>query len=879
MKLRQILTLAGAILSSLLILSACSEDERVEQARHIVINELMASNRTGILTHKGKADDWIELKNMSGDTINLKDFQLQVERLPEDSITAAKKSAKKDAANSGGQDDAEAEVVEAEKEEKDPIMTWSFPDVKIPAGETLLVFVGKKSKAEKEAADDGSKENKDKKEKKNPTPPEEKSLRAEVKLPKEGGIVRFLSPRGTTLRELKYGRMEADRSLALQSDSTYQMTYLQSPGFENTREGYEAAMQKMADQRKSPLLIWEVMGRAEHSYENWVELKNVSNGDVNLGDYSLGKKINKKNPGWKLPDMILKPGEIVTITLAGQKRANGGLRAPFKLGSSETIVLGKDGKFMDGVCVKTTPRGVSMGRMNGKKGFFYFSNPTRNAENGTEGRRFIAADARFDHAPGVYEKADKLTLKLKDPKQKIHYTLNGSLPTAASPLLKDSIVLTNTTTIRTFTEGDSLNLRGKVNTMTYILGAKHDLPVVNITVNNADLYDFNTGIYANGPGYGEEWPHPGANFWKSWTKGAHVEMFDNAKDAEGFSVDCGLKIFGGFSRNEDKKSFRLKFRGRYGDPEVDYDFFGDSERMRLEDLVLRSGSQDWMRCMIRDEFFTSLMQQGSPTLLTQKYRPVALYINGSYFGLYYLREKIDKEFVARKLGVSNDDIDILMSVGYLEEGSKTEFSKLMNYVQSNNMKDKTHYQWVKDRVDLQGLIDFKLGEMYAGNSDVGNVRYVRSGDPKSDGKWRFVYYDLDATWVGYTPTPAYYLSMTGGAAESNVTRHNLLINRLLENPEFRQLFLERLGYHMNNTFSQANAEKVFDALVAKIRPEMELNCKRWPKLSYKGWEKNIGSFREKFKDKHLVMYDGLRQYLKITPEEEKKYKLSFARKT
>ncbi len=857
----------------ILSLTACSEDKRVEQAKHIVINELMASNRTGILTHKGKADDWIELKNMSGDTIDLKGFQLQVERLPEDSVLAAKKGAKKGADNAGDQDDPEQEALESGKEEKDPVMTWNFPDVKIPAGETLLVFTGKKSKADKEKSSGESGENKEKADKKTSAQPAEKSLRAEVKLPKEGGIVRFLSPGGTVLRELKYGPMAADRSLALQADSTYRMTYMATPGFENTREGYEAAMQKIADQRKSPLLIWEVMGRAEHSYQNWVELKNVSDHDVNLGEYSLGKKISKKNPGWKLPDRVLKPGEIITITLAGSKRANGPLQAPFKLGSSETVVLGKDGKFMDGVCVKTTTRGVSMGRMNGRKGFFYFSTPTRNAENGPDGRRFIAEDVRFDHQPGVYEKADKLTLKLKDPKQKIHYTLNGSLPTAASPLLGDSLVLTKTTTIRTFAEGDSINLRGKVNTMTYILGAKHDMPVVNITVNNADLYDFNTGIYADGPGYGDEWPHPQANFWKNWTKQAHVEMFDDKKGAEGFSVDCGLKIFGGFSRNEDKKSFRLKFRGRYGDPEVDYDFFGDGEPMALEDLVLRSGSQDWMRCMLRDEFFTSLMQQTSPTLLTQKYRPVALYVNGEYFGLYYLREKIDKNFVARKLNVSNDDIDILMSVGYCEEGDRTEFRKLMNYVKANSLKEPEHYQWVKDRVDLQGLIDFKLGEMYAGNADVGNVRYVRSGDPKGDGKWRFVYYDLDATWVGYTPTPAYYLSMTGGAAESNVTEHNMLINRLLENPEFRKLFIGRLAFHLDNTFSQKNTEKVFDGLVAQIRPEMERNCKRWPKLSYKTWEKNIEAFREKFKDKHTVMLKGIGEYLKFTPEEEKRLKI------
>ena len=96
------------------------------------------------------------------------------------------------------------------------------------------------------------------------------------------------------------------------------------------------------------------------------------------------------------------------------------------------------------------------------------------------------------------------------------------------------------------------------------MGREHDIPVVNITVNKNDLYNPSTGIYVEGPGYEEEWPHMGSNYWQPWTKEAHVEFFDNKEGKEGFSVDCGLKIFGGFSRAEAKKSFRLKFRGKYG---------------------------------------------------------------------------------------------------------------------------------------------------------------------------------------------------------------------------------------------------------------------------------------------------------------------------
>ncbi len=797
------------------------DKELVSQAQGIVINELMPRNRTGLLSESHKPADWIELKNTSNDSISLEGYQLAVVKKNRNST---------------------------KKSDQEEVETWEFPDVTIPGGQCLVVF-----------ADKGKSEDYD------------NALSASFKLPKEGAAVQFLSPKGTVIKEVKYGHLDPDQAYALQPDSTYSATYWQSPGFENTRDGYEQAMLKMDSQRKGPLRIWEMMSRASKSTDNWVEIKNVSDQDVNLGQYSLSKKMGGDAQYWKLPSRTLEPGKMITIQLAGDGRnPYNPLQAPFKPGDSETIVLSKDGEFIDGVCAKMSIIGGSIGRSNSGKGFYYYSKPTRNEENGSDGRRFISAVPQFDKKPGVYPKDDRLCLRLtdKDKEKVVHYTLDGREPTSSSPVLKDSIVVTKGTVVRTFAEGDSLNLRSNVATATYLPGAQHDLAVVNIAANKYDLFDPVRGIYADGPDYGEDWPHKDANFWKDWTRDAHVELFDGK---EGVSADCGLKIFGGYSRNEDKKSFRLKFRSGYGDAEIDYDFFGNGETMELKDLVLRSGSQDYNRCMVRDEFFTSLMKPHAPTLLIQEYRPVALYVNGDYFGLYYLREKIDKNFVARKLNLSNDSVNIIMSKGYNEEGGKTAYTNLIKYAQSHDLSVAENYKYMEENVDLQGLIDYKLGEIYSGNTDVGNIRYVRSTAPGSDRKWHFVFYDLDATWIGYKPAAEYYLSMGGTAAESNVTHHNILINRLLANKEFRALFLERLSYHLENTFSTKNATAVFDNLVEKIRPEMKLNCERWPQLSYEQWERNTADFKKKFADKPQVMLNDLRKYLNITEAENKKY--------
>ena len=840
MKRYNIIVLVTILIAGLSVLMSCSDGKRIKMASNIVINEIMASNRTGLLNSKGKTRDWIELKNTSTDSINLEGFQLAVVRHKRDSVS----------------NDTIEEVAK-----------WKFPDVTIKGGENLIVFADKKKKkSEKgEKSDEGESEDKEKEKEEVKIPKKVKDLRADFNLPKEGAVIQFLDPNGNVISEVKYGQLNADQAYARQDSTTFIATYFPTPGFDNTMEGYEQASCKIDGQRQDPLKIWEVMSRASDSASNWVELKNTGDKDIDISAYCLSKKLGKNEELYNLPSVTLQPGSIMTFQLSGR---SGQGQLPFKIGKSETIILSKDGKFIDGVCAKSTPVGGSIGRANGKKGFFYYSTPTRNAENGESGKRHIAARPEFDKKPGVYAKENHLCLRLQNKKTKVHYTTDGSTPTLSSPTLEDSLVVSKSMTVRTLAEGDSASLNSPVSTHTYLLGTNHDLAVMNVTVNKNDLYDYNNGIYVDGPGYNQEWPHKGANYWKKMIKPAHVEFFDGK---EGFSTDCGFKIFGGFSRAEAKKSFCLKFKGRYGNSRINYDFFGNGDPMEVKDLVLRSGAQDYNRCMVRDEFFTSLLKSESPELLTQLYRPVALYINAEYFGLYYIREKIDKHFVSRKLDIPTDSINIIMSIGYNEEGPKTHYNNIMQYVGSHDMTNKEHYEYMKNNVDLQGLIDYKLGEIYSGNTDVGNVRYVRSTHPESDKKWHFVFYDLDASWVGLKPTAAYYLAVGPGASPNNGDHHNKMINRLLANSEFRALFLQRLSHHLTHTFSEKNATAVFDKLVAQIRPEMKRNCQRWPQLSYESWEKNISDFRSKFKDKPKVMLDGVRSYLNVTDAENKKY--------
>lgn len=810
---RQFFYTLGTFFLGILFVASCKNSKDVKGMAEnydkvLVINEVMASNHTGILAENDSLYDWIEIKNVSAESIDLSDYAL---------ATLKKVKSKEDS----------TEVMKTDR--------WKLPEMELAPGELLLVFAS----------------NRDIKE-------EGKELHTDFKISNKNGCVQVLSADGYIMSEVKFDRLESDECYRRLDDGSYEKSFCQSPGFENTQEGYESFNELIDTQRKSPLLIWEAHTKSSHNVRPWVEVKNVSNSPVKLSEYGLSSD-PYDDAAWQLPDEELEPGKTLAIECH---------KDSVDIKGSKSIALMKDGQMVDGICCMMAPFGVSMGRVNGQKGFFFFPSPSRGADNEGSHYRFIAEQPTPSFKPGVYQQQGGMDISLDAQGRTIHYTLDGSTPTMGSRVYSNPIHIDTTTVIRAFCEGDTLCMRSKTLTATYFLNVKHTLPIINISVNSNELFDEKTGIYMPGPGGGGSYPFKGANYWKKVSKPAHVEFYENDSTGGSFSLDCGLAIFGGFSRTLAKKSFKVQFKDIYGPDRLYYDVFNEGKAQKHKNLVFRSGSQDMKGVMVRDEFFTSLVKANSPSLLVQAYRPVALYINARYFGLYYIREKIDRHFVARHLNVPNDSINIIMSLVYNEEGPKMYFQEMMNYVKSNDLTKKEHFDHMRNLVDFNGLIDQKLGQIYSGNTDVGNIRYVRSTSEKSDKKWYYVFYDVDLSWVTDKPT-AFYLreNTTGG-----VGFHNIVIDKLLDNNEFRQLFLERLSMHLHKTFTPENATKVFDGLIKTIEPEMKLNCKRWPNLgSYERWQKNVDAFKKKFKGRDKYVLDGIRNELKVTPEENKKY--------
>ena len=206
-------------------------------------------------------------------------------------------------------------------------------------------------------------------------------------------------------------------SLAMQPDGSFAVTDFPTPGLENTAAGYAGFCD--ADTRTSPLLLWEIVVY-EAGSPDWVELKNVSDETIDLSGYTISDKF-KEPARDALPAVTLAPGESYVFECE-----NVGLSAQ----RDELYLFDASGTLCDWAFLRDIPAGGSYGRLNGENGYFYFAQSSRGADNGT-GCRMVAAKPTVDIAAGVYDDAESLTLTITG--ENVHYTLDGSDPTADDP--------------------------------------------------------------------------------------------------------------------------------------------------------------------------------------------------------------------------------------------------------------------------------------------------------------------------------------------------------------------------------------------------------------------------------------------------------------
>jgi hypothetical protein len=504
----------------------------------------------------------------------------------------------------------------------------------------------------------------------------------------------------------------------------------------------------------------------------------------------------------------------------------------------------------------------------------YFAEATPGAGNADNAEGFTEAPL-FSVPRGFYDSTFDVTIATDTPGASVYYTTNGTAPTEFSgTLYTGPVTIAGTTTLRAIAIKDDFFPSASV-TNTYLFAADiinqpatpagypsdwgtHNnggspflaqadyeidsdvvgpndlfngiytprfeealtsLPTVSLTMDIDDAFDEDTGFYANSLLSG-----------RAWERETSVEWWDPDSE-EQFQVNAGIRAHGGVSRQPwrtPKHGLRLYFRGDYGPGRLNFPLFGEEGVTSFDRLVFRSHYNDSWQAVssalhtrgqfIQDPFVrNSFAEMGN---LSIRSRPANVYINGLYWGVYDVTERPDADYFADHLGGDPDDWDVINRNGNVQDGNSDSWNELINLVRTTNLSTAAGYEAVKQKLDVQNLVDYMLVNFYAGVDDWPHNNWVAASNRATDGPFRFYVWDAEIS-MNQLGSDRTVVDDANSSAE--------LYDRLRVNADFRQLFKDRALLHLSDggvLSPEASIER-YEKLGGLVESALVAESARW----------------------------------------------------
>ncbi len=541
------------------------------------------------------------------------------------------------------------------------------------------------------------------------------------------------------------------------------------------------------------------------------------------------------------------------------------LHSNFKLKSNGEYLLLSDPSavIIDSLFTGFIPTDKSKGRVSQGSEWKFFDKTTPGKPNPSTGYNGFLDPPIFSHLSGFYANSQTISLSTSSAQAKIYYTFDGSDPTEQSTLYTAPITITSNTPLRSRSYLDGW-MPSKVESQTYLFGKQPDIPVMILNANPFDLFDSNSGMYVKGPGAAQDFPHFGANFWEDWERAAQFEILDVS--GQTYRANAGIKIFGGWSRGNAQKSFSVFARKKYGTSNFEIQLFPKSEIENYESFVLRNSGNDWDQTMIRDGYVVNIIEDIG--IDYQQYRPVISYINGEYWGIYNMREKISEHFISSHHDVPTNHIDLLAYNNGFEDnletihGSKNDFLNLIQYISSNDVSNPNIYATISDWMDIEAYIKYQVVQTFIDNRDWpgNNVKLWR--DNREGGKWRWILYDSDfgfafPKWMSdhYKFNTIDFALETNGPGWPNPPWSTFLFRKLMENNSFKHQFINTYCDYLNSIFLPENLNNQLVKIKNGISKYITQHHQRWNQNINWGAEtariKTFNDVREFYVKRHI----------------------------
>ena len=649
-----------------------------------------------------------------------------------------------------------------------------------------------------------------------------------------------------------------------------------------------------------PLVINEVMASnnsviadPQGQYDDWIEIYNYGLEAIGVGGMYLTDNVSIPTK-WLIPAhktaVTTIPAGGYLLIWADNDTTDVGLHANFKLDAAgeEIGLFDSDGvTLIDSIVFGDQTTDISYGRYCDAGDYWQsFESPSPGAQN-ISAYLGEVAEVEISHDRGFYVIPFSLTIATETEGAAIYYTLDGSEPydldssgrspngivytepvsvyktmclraRAVKPGFKPSEIITQTFIFLDDVLQQSRSPSGfptrwggtsadyemdpdivqdpRYNGM--MKDALLSIPTMSLVMTNDDLFDSSSGIYANPTRRGVSWERPGS-----------IELI-YPDGRQGFQANCGVRIQGGWFRplsNARKNSFRLFFKGIYGQTKLRYPLFGDDAVDEFDTIVLRGGANDgytwnaarYTEQYTRDEFGRRLQLATGNAGSRGSF--VHLYINGLYWGLYNPCERPDHSFSASYYGGEKENWDA-MHYGHegfeVINGDSSTWNQMLSMcrqAQNSNEAyqrlqgsnpDGTPNPAYPNLLDVTNYIDYLIVNLWGGNWDWPWKNWYAGRDRSVDSTgFKFYCWDYENTMgnnLGRSP-------LNKNALNNNFSSVGEPHQNLSRNAEYRMLFADRVHrfFFNNGILTAGPLIERYTAMANEIEMAIATESARW----------------------------------------------------
>ncbi len=601
--------------------------------------------------------------------------------------------------------------------------------------------------------------------------------------------------------------------------------------------------------------------------DDWLELYNGGIDAIDIGGLFLTDDLDNLTK-WQISQPLSIPAGGFATLWVDNDEEQGGLHANFSLsGAGESValvqILNNDITIIDSITFGDMPFKGSFGRSNdGGSAWQNFGEITPGANNNN------AADwldlPQVSLASGAYNGMQEVTISHADIDATIYYSLDGSEPDISSAVYTGPIsIIENTSLVaKAFKLGFTPSLSTRAS---YLLDEDLSLPAVYINTDPANFFDDSIGVYVEGTngitGFCSAFP---ANWNQPWERPINLSMMKDAGDAV-FSVNAGISIGGGCSRTYAMKSLNISLREKkYGDRRINYPLYEGRDHQNYQRLKLRNSGQDYLRMAYRDGLLHTLLWD-KVDLELQAFQPSVVYLNGEFWGLHNIRELYVDEFFDAVYDVNPNKIDIIKNPNLpwqeIKKGSDAEYNELYEFLENNDFSIDANYQHADSLIDINEFTNYWAVMIYMANADWPANNIIVWKEKKVGEKWRYAVMDTDgSTSNGFDPnTEANFNTLefaTDDMSQSwpNHSNSTLAFRRLIENPQFRNEYIQRTCSFIHLIYDAERVSSYSDSIQNMLTPYIDQHIAKYGFDNAVGgntfsWNAWISNFKQFFVDR------------------------------